>query len=683
MTERAKKLLLLYYKQSRKIRRVSGLPPLTFKAKKAGTLENYRIYGNTVGGESVGDRTGNLFDGTYPSIVPNIAKYKSIYVGDGQFTLSTTAPVYSGTTTLFFLAGIATEGSDSATNGVHSLRNRSVTSIDGYVTISYRIRGNVDPRNYNTMLNKGSTSLPYEPYGYKVPVTVTNGTDTETTNIYLPEQIKMVGDEAEYVDYKEQKQYIETTDGQGKYVVGLNVDFENKTFTRLADAVGLSKGTDFNNFSAFGGRRRCNVADNGTITAYYGDANYTEDGSNGQVMVYQPAFYYKVEPLKIEAQENGVGYHLRNVNYYISNYQGEGYKLHPAFYNEAGDRVDYILFGAYEGCIYDTSANAYITDDSQVMNTSEDKFSSIANVKPTSGLSQDLTRPNLETICKNRGNGWHLLDIRSASMEQLLMAIEFGTMNTQTGSGSNGIVSITDNPSYNCASITGSTASLGNTSGQAAATISDIGGTQTVETTNGKTAYSFRGDENPWGNMWKVVYGVNIWGDGTMNGGVPYIRKDYNFAESKNNGNYESAGFSVPNASGYVNAFGYSENFDWLMMPSEIGGNNSLPVGDYNNVTANLNGYKIARLGGYWADGNLAGDFHWHLNNSYGYYSRNLGGRLVYMPQIEKQHIYTTDLDVTLPALPTLSGTNTLTVGTEVQPSGVEIKGRIKAAGGD
>ena len=62
MTERAKKLLLLYYKQSRKIRRVSGLPPLTFKAKKAGTLKNYRIYGDTVNGESVGDRTGNLFD---------------------------------------------------------------------------------------------------------------------------------------------------------------------------------------------------------------------------------------------------------------------------------------------------------------------------------------------------------------------------------------------------------------------------------------------------------------------------------------------------------------------------------------------------------------------------------------------------------------------------------------------
>lgn len=42
---------------------------------------------------------------------------------------------------------------------------------------------------------------------YSVPVTVTNGTNTETTNIYLPEQIKKVGDEAEYIDYEEQKMH--------------------------------------------------------------------------------------------------------------------------------------------------------------------------------------------------------------------------------------------------------------------------------------------------------------------------------------------------------------------------------------------------------------------------------------------------------------------------------------------
>lgn len=41
---------------------VEGEPPISIKSV-GGNLADYRIYGNTVGGESVGDRTGNLFDG--------------------------------------------------------------------------------------------------------------------------------------------------------------------------------------------------------------------------------------------------------------------------------------------------------------------------------------------------------------------------------------------------------------------------------------------------------------------------------------------------------------------------------------------------------------------------------------------------------------------------------------------
>lgn len=48
----------------------------------------------------------------------------------------------------------------------------------------------------------------------------------------------------------------------------------------------------------------------------------------------------------------------------------------------------------------------------------------------------------------------------------------------------------------------------------------------------------------------------------------------------------------------------------------------------------------------------------------------------------KEQKLYLSDgtsVDVTLPALPTISGTNILSVNTEVQPSKVEIKGKIKA----
>lgn len=84
---------------------ISGVPPLTFNAI-AGTLKNYRIYGNTVNGESVGDA-----------------------VTDSQSV------------------------------------------------------------NYSK---------------YKIPVTLTAGS-AETTNIYLDEPLRKVGDEAEYVDYAMQK----------------------------------------------------------------------------------------------------------------------------------------------------------------------------------------------------------------------------------------------------------------------------------------------------------------------------------------------------------------------------------------------------------------------------------------------------------------------------------------------
>lgn len=69
-------------------------------------------------------------------------------------------------------------------------------------------------------------------------------------------------------------------------IVGIQVDYKNKTFKRLAGAANLTKGSDFDKFTMFGGRKRCNVADDGSIVAWYGDADYKEDGSMGQVMVY-------------------------------------------------------------------------------------------------------------------------------------------------------------------------------------------------------------------------------------------------------------------------------------------------------------------------------------------------------------------------------------------------------------
>ena len=75
-------------------------------------------------------------------------------------------------------------------------------------------------------------------------------------------------------------------------IMGVEVYFVNRKFTRLAGAVNRTPGAGFDDVKAFGGRKRCNLTDGGKVIAYYGDAGYSENGSNGQVMVEQPKFYY-------------------------------------------------------------------------------------------------------------------------------------------------------------------------------------------------------------------------------------------------------------------------------------------------------------------------------------------------------------------------------------------------------
>lgn len=418
-------------------------------------------------------------------------------------------------------------------------------------------------------------------------------------------------------------------------IVGIQVDYKNKTFKRLAGAANLTKGSDFDKFTMFGGRKRCNVADDGSIVAWYGDADYKEDGSMGQVMVYQPKFYYLVCPVEYDPIDTGIGYNLRKANYYVSEKPRAGFRLHPAFYDASGNEIDYFLTSAYEGSIYDASASAYLLNDEQVMNTGEDKFSSIAGARPASGSSQNLTRPNIEAMAQNRGTNWHGDLIKQVSAEQMLMIIEMGMMSLQTAIAQ-GVVSLPwttgSDTTSSYAAATGSTASLGNGTGRAEKTTTYEGGVAKEYTVDGKTSVCWRGKENFWGNIWKFVYGINIWGNGKMGGGQPYICSDFSFAESKNSGNYEPAGFTVTNANGYISAMGYSTACDWLFIASECLGNSSLPVGDYTYITVNLNGYRIALLGGYWIDGGYAGGFDWYLDSGVGGRARSIGGRLVYIP---------------------------------------------------
>ena len=414
-------------------------------------------------------------------------------------------------------------------------------------------------------------------------------------------------------------------------IYGVEVDFKNKRFTRLAGAVGLNPGADFDSVNAFGGRKRCILTNEGVVLAYYGDAAYTETGAllravtigettypvgtKVQVMVEQPRFYYKVVPLELEPISGGDGHHMRKARYYVSDQPRSGFKLHPLFrYNTAENEKVYL--SAFEGCLWDKSANTYLLNDEQVADFAADILSSIGNAKPVSGLTQNLTRANARALAHNRGTGWEIQTAASASASQMLMLVEYASFNMQEKIGV-GVTSKIDDGATSMTEITGATTNLGNASGA-------------VMNANNFNVVTYRGEENLWGNIWTFVDGMNI----NAKGIHKLFVADHAFADSVLDGAYKDTGITLAKANGYVSAFGYNEAFDWLFVTSEVLGNSSLPVGDYFWQNHTYNAVMIALLGASWHYGAYAGAFGWLVNDAPSHRSRYIGARPVYFPKV-------------------------------------------------
>ena len=598
--------------------------------------------------------TAFTFDSTTTNVVYNVNNPKSIYTnaivnGKSAFVLTTSNNYYQialcadgteyareltagGSTTYKPWALVNNENTGNKISAITASNKTSTTLYPSIKAVVDYIAA-----NYESLSNKLTSADGIDE----------NSTDTEypTAKAVFDFGVQIVDDINEDItetnaNLSDLKAYIGYTDGD---ILGLHADFENKRFTRLGAAVGLTAGQDFNAFPMYGQRRRVVVDSNGVIDETGSPENITENDTNVDVMVYQPKFYYKVVPLKLEKQSGGLGYHIRKANYYISATPHAGFKIHPLFYDANGNEVDYVLFSAYEASYMwqrQVSTNVYSdtifhdgVDTDPTIETSA-VLKSLPGVKPISGQYKAMNKVNLENCALRKSSNWHLDTIQSVAANQLLIAIEYGTFNTQSAIGL-GIVNNSNSNSNNCSSLTGSTSAetFNTASGMASETIYDVAGTETPFNTNGKVAVSYRGMENPWGNIWKHVNGINIWGDGTMNGGQVYIADNFNFNESSHSGNYKSAGFTIANTSGYISAFGYGdEENDWLFMPSETAGNSSLPVGDNLWCTSNLNGYRIALLGGDWANAYYAGDFFWYCSGNVGSTNRNVGGRLLFVP---------------------------------------------------
>lgn len=303
--------------------------------------------------------------------------------------------------------------------------------------------------------------------------------------------------------------------------MGVSHDTTNSSpiLTRLGAAVGKSAvagvGTtaqvsDFDTMPIYRDIKLCNLAANGTVNAYQGDAGFTRAGTNGDVMVEIPAFYYKIVSGSVE-------------EWWIADGPAEGFVKHPAFARGVPYAdLDRIYVSAYE-----TSAG-YVS-------------------KSGAAALVSITRAVARSGSAGKGSRWSQMDVAATMAINLLMYIEYASLDMQGVIGPG----ISNTSKQN----TGGSDSMAGHTGRAAGTADAV-------------AVKWRNIENWWGNVWTWVDGLNV------NGGVYYwCLNPANFADDTAS-NYTTAGYSVPtNLSGsYIKTLGLNASHPWFRMPLAAGG---------------------------------------------------------------------------------------------------------------
>jgi hypothetical protein len=220
---------------------IDGVPPFTFTSNGSPIID-YTIYANTVQSgtpthdspvmpQGCGERTGNLVDAANLSNVKWATRYPLLLAAinslpNGVYTMSISFELTSrNDTTDSSRCGWRITKDSSELSSTSQNWNRAsigtVKTVSGTFTINDNNRGSLNAlylygcginaygatgsaNATKIMLNTGSTALPYESYGYKIPIS----SASTTTPIYLGEvettrrvkKLVLTGEENEWSD---------------------------------------------------------------------------------------------------------------------------------------------------------------------------------------------------------------------------------------------------------------------------------------------------------------------------------------------------------------------------------------------------------------------------------------------------------------------------------------------------
>ena len=215
----------------------------------------------------------------------------------------------------------------------------------------------------------------------------------------------------------------------------------------------------------------------------------------------------------------------------------------------------------------------------------------------------NLTRASARSGARGKGSKWSEYDFASWCAVWLLYLVEFADWDSQSKVG-RGYV---DN--NNSAINSGGTDSMTYHTGRASGT-------------DGKTAAQYRHIENPWGNVFEWIDGINF-SDGT----VYVCTNPANYADDTAS-NYSNIG-TKSQTDGFIKSLGMSSSMPWAFFPTATGGSETTYVPDYAYYSS---GWRVLHVGGYWSNGSYAGLFYFSASDTSSYTSSSVGARLLFHP---------------------------------------------------
>lgn len=435
--------------------------------------------------------------------------------------------------------------------------------------------------------------------------------------------------DARIEELEEDVDKIETTRG---HVYGIRrkiTNNSNSAWERIFDSIGKvanatkNGGTvenDFDNLAPWSEIKSCNYdLTTKKINAWFGDANFKFDGTNGDVFTHVPKTYWKIY------QENDYDYVL------LADYPKAGFIEVDGFfvgrYNGSVVSDDGLLH-TYSGLVPTTSKTigAFRT----LANALGDNFSQLdwryfvlqmlylveyANYNSQSMLGNGImNRKYVKTIVAE--NNTNRAIIGSASGYYVGQIIRIGTSDGGTqiadarkitaieayedGSVA-GYALIFDGAAVNIA-VDNFVCTMAQLTGQC----DTLGMKSGCLNNDGYHAMIYRGVENLFANIWQFVDGINI------KDNLAYICKDHSqYASDKFTDPYKPLAYTNCKTNGNPKTLGLDVDEPFFRFPTEIGGGTSTYMCDYYWQST---GNRVALVGGSFNIGAHDGLWYWALD---------------------------------------------------------------------